>query len=67
MIKYLVKKGFFVTSRTGSHVVLSNRITVTSVPAGNKTLKKGLLLSVLGDAQISRDAFIKDYSNKIVK
>ena len=67
MIRYLIRKEFVIISRTGSHVVLKKNQTYTSVPAGNKTMKIGLQLGILRDVMISREEFIDDYKNKIIK
>lgn len=61
MIKYLIKKGFTITNRSGSHVGLKKNHVYTSVPAGNKKMKIGLQLGILGDVMISREEFIDDY------
>ncbi len=61
MIKYLGRKGFNVTGRTGSHVKLQHSTSVVIVPAGNKILKPGLLLGILTDIGMSRDEFMDDY------
>ena len=45
MIRYLIKKGFVIISRTGSHTVLKKNHIYTSVPAGNKTMKIGVQLA----------------------
>lgn len=67
MIKYLIKKEFSISTRKGSHVTLRcNRIPVT-IPAGNKKLKIGLFLGVLNKAKISKEEFISDFNNGLVK
>ena len=60
MIRYLIKKGFVITHRNGSHARLVKNHMYTSVPAGNKTTKIGLQLSVLGDAMIAKEEFVND-------
>jgi len=67
MIKYLTQKGFSITHRKGSHVTLRKNNTFTTVPAGNNTLKTGLLLGILGDVMISREEFVNDYNVGLVK
>ncbi len=65
MIKYLIKKEFSVTGRTGSHTKLRHNNLVAIVPAGNKIIKPGLLLGILADINMTREEFMSDY-NKIM-
>ena len=67
MIKYLIKKEFSISTRKGSHVTLRCNNIFTTVPAGNRILKIGLLLQILADASIERKEFEKDYNNGFVK
>ena len=67
MIRYLIKKGFVITHRNGSHARLVKNHMYTSVPAGNKTMKIGLQLSVLEDAMIAKEEFVNDHRDKIIK
>jgi predicted RNA binding protein YcfA (HicA-like mRNA interferase family) len=68
-IKYLVnKKGFRVSHRKGSHVSLHDAgHKFTSVPSKNDELGTGLLLQILDDCGITRDEFIQDYQNGLLK
>lgn len=61
MIKYLIKKGFIVKSRKGSHVTLKHNDLFTTVPAGNRMLKTGTLLAILQDVHITRNEFVNDF------
>ncbi len=70
LIKYLVnKKEFKISHRKGSHVSLQNDISrrFTSVPSKNEDLGTGLLWQILHDCGITREEFIEDYQNKLVK
>jgi len=67
MIKYLIKKGFSIKGREGSHVTLVCGNVFTTVPAGNAALKTGLLLGILGDAMISREEFVGDYNGRLAR
>ena len=68
MIKYLVnKKGFTKTAQKGSHVSLRSKDRWTTVPAKNEALGPGLILTILDDADMDRDAFIRDWQNGIIK
>ena len=67
MVKYLIKKGFSVSSRKGSHVTLRcDHISIT-IPAKTKRLKIGLQLGVLNKAEIHKDVFVSDYNKGLVK
>lgn len=68
MIKYLVnKKGFSKTAQKGSHVSLHSNDRWTTVPAKNEELGPGLILTILDDVGISRDDFIHDWRNGLIK
>ena len=70
MIKYLVnKKGFRKSHQKGSHVSLRNDDTnrFTSVPAKNEELGTGLTKQILDDCGITRDEFMHDYQNGLIK
>ncbi len=70
LIKYLVnKKGFLVSHRKGSHVSLHNDAEhkFTSVPSKNDKLGTGLMLQILDDCGITREEFIQDYQNGLLK
>lgn len=59
LIKVLCGMGYYVRSRKGSHVTLKHpdRKTLT-VPYHNE-LKKKLLLSIIKDAGLSREEFLR--------
>jgi predicted RNA binding protein YcfA (HicA-like mRNA interferase family) len=68
MIKHLVnKKGFTKTAQKGSHASLRSSNRWTTVPAKNEELGPGLLLTLLDDVGISRDEFIDDWQNGLIK
>lgn len=63
MVKLLDKQGFQVVRQKGSHVSLfkknnNNEPLLVVVPM-KKEIKKGTLLSILRQARISREDFIK--------
>ncbi|MFH0755106.1 MAG: type II toxin-antitoxin system HicA family toxin [bacterium] len=61
VIKVLKKIGFEKIRQTGSHLILANRITkkIIPVPIHNKDIKRGLLLSIIKQADLTKEAFIK--------
>ena len=67
MIRYLIKKGFSIKSRKGSHATLRRDNAFTTIPARNNMLKTGLLLGILGDIMMNREEFVNDYDNGLVK
>ena len=67
MIKYLIKKGFFVKSRKGSHVTLANISIRVTIPAGQNMIKPGLFLQILKAVEITRDEFVGDHNKGNVK
>ena len=66
LIRYLIRKGFSTKSQS-SHVKLKQNDVTVIVPAGNKSIKPGLLLKILRTVEISRDEFIADHDGGIVK
>ena len=67
MIKYVTKKGFTILRQKGSHIRLRKDKISTTIPAGNNILKIGTLLAILHDCEITRDEFVMDYNNGLVK
>ncbi len=67
LIRYLIRKGFSTKSQNGSHVKLKRQNTTLIIPAGSKRIRPGLLLQILGAAEIDRNEFIQDYNNGLVK
>lgn len=60
LIKILLKAGFYPHHQTGSHVILKRdippcRITVPD----HKTIKRGLLRSIINEAGLTREEFLK--------
>ncbi len=55
-IKALIRFGFEIKRRSGSHVILEKGVIVLSVPL-HKTLKKGTLHAILKQAGLSVDEF----------
>lgn len=63
MLKYLSKKGFSVMRQKGSHIILhkkENGKTLLVVVPRRAQIKRGTLLSILKQAKISRDEFVKE-------
>jgi len=61
VIKALVKLGFQIVRRKGSHVVLKHidgRITVVPVHLGEE-IGRGLLAKIIRDTGLSREEFLK--------
>lgn len=63
MLKYLSKKGFCVMRQRGSHVSMHKkepgRTIIVIVPMKGE-IKHGTLLSILGQAGITREDFMKE-------
>ena len=57
MVKILKKSGFVERRQTGSHLILSNSITnkIIPIPMHAKDLKKGTLLSILRQAEVTKE------------
>jgi predicted RNA binding protein YcfA (HicA-like mRNA interferase family) len=59
LVKILTKNfGFRVLRQRGSHVTLTNDASFITVPL-HPELDKGTLLSILNDARIDRDDFVR--------
>lgn len=60
MIKKLTKAGFYIDHQTGSHVILRNiKGNITIVPLHAKDIKKGLMLTILKQANLELSEFLK--------
>lgn len=63
VLKLLSKKGFSIVRQRGSHISLhkkENNTTLLVVVPRRKEIKKGTLLSILRQAKISREEFMKE-------
>ena len=63
VLKFLSKKGFHVVRQRGSHISLHKKEdgkTLLVVVPQRKEIKKGTLLSILRQANIERDEFIRE-------
>ena len=63
VLKLLSKKGFSIVRQKGSHISLhkkENNTTLLVVVPRRKEIKKGTLLSILRQAKISREEFMKE-------
>ncbi len=60
MIKYLIKKGFVITHRKGSHARPSTSDLFTTILAGNCILKTGTMLTIY-DIGMTRNDFVTEY------
>lgn len=61
VIRVLEKAGFERARQTGSHLILVNRAAkkIIPVPIHNKDIKRGLLLSIIKQADLTAEEFIK--------
>lgn len=62
LIKALNKLEFYEVRKTGSHVILANKISkqIISVPIhGNKDIKKGLLRAIIRQTSLNIKEFLK--------
>ena len=62
VLQILLKLGFKIVSQQGSHIKLRHVIDKTRqvvLPKHNKDIKRGTLLSILRQAKISLDEFLK--------
>ncbi len=58
LIRFLEEKGFSVSRQVGSHVVLiRNNITVVIPSHKGKDLGRGIIASILKNANISKDIY----------
>lgn len=61
LIKFLIRNGFSETRQIGSHVVLKKvKITIVVPLHGGKDLGRGIILSILKDAEIDREIYEKN-------
>ncbi len=60
LVKALKKAGFQEARQTGSHLILVNRASrkIIPVPIHNKDIKRGLLVSIIKQAQLTIEEFI---------
>ncbi|MEK9135474.1 MAG: type II toxin-antitoxin system HicA family toxin [Patescibacteria group bacterium] len=61
VIKVLKIIGFRQVRQTGSHLILVNKITkrIISVPIHSKDIKRGLLFSIIKQADLTIEEFIR--------
>ncbi len=61
VVKALKKIGFEKARQTGSHLILANKATkkIIPVPIHNKDIKRGLLMSIIKQAGLSPEEFLK--------
>ncbi|PKL72241.1 hypothetical protein CVV26_02525 [Candidatus Kuenenbacteria bacterium HGW-Kuenenbacteria-1] len=61
VIKVLKKIGFEKIRQTGSHLILANRATkkIIPIPVHNRDIKCGLLSSIIKQANLTIEEFIK--------
>ncbi len=62
LLKFLQKRGFFISRKSGSHMILhleSDKTKYVTLPIHNKDLKPGTLNSVLKQAGISKEELFK--------
>lgn len=62
LLKFLKKRGFYISRQSGSHMILHHEIDKTkrvTLPLHNKDLKHGTLTSVLKQAGIDKKEVFK--------
>lgn len=61
VVKVLKKIGFEKIRQTGSHLILVNRTIkkIIPIPIHNKDIKRGLLLSIIKQTDLTIEEFIK--------
>ncbi len=61
VVKALKKIGFEETRQSGSHLILTNKITkkIIPVPIHARDIKRGLLLSIIKQANLTIEEFRK--------
>lgn len=62
VVKLFEKNGYQTKEQAGSHKKLSNAIQTIIVPIHNKPLKVGTLKSIIRQANITDEEFLKLYS-----
>lgn len=64
LVKFFIKQGFVVTRQVGSHIRLahSNGRKIT-IAGHNKPISPGTFNSILKQAQMDRDTFLKLFKN----
>ncbi len=64
LLKILSKRGFSITRQKGSHISLhkevNEKILLVVVPK-KSAIKRGTLISILRQAKISREEFLKEF------
>ena len=61
VVKILKKIGFVEARQTGSHLILVNKTIkkIIPIPIHSKDIKRGLFLSIIKQADLTIDEFIK--------
>jgi len=61
IIRVLKKVGFEEIRQTGSHLILANKTMkkIIPIPIHNKDIKRGLLISIVKQAGLTAEEFIK--------
>lgn len=62
LIKYLATRGFMHIHTRGAHHVLQHPVGRIVVVPERRQVGRGLLLSILAEAGISRDEFLREYN-----
>lgn len=58
LLKFLQKKGFYISRQSGSHIILHHKLKKTKhviLPMHNKDLRSGTLSSILKQAGITKE------------
>lgn len=66
IIRALKKVGFEKARQTGSHLILVNKVTkkIIPIPIHGKDIKRGLLFSIIKQADLTMEKFMKYGKNK---
>jgi len=61
VIKVLKKIGFEEARQTGSHLILINKATtkIIPIPVHSRDIKRGLLISIIKQADLTTEEFMK--------
>ena len=62
LLKFLKKKGFYISRQDGSHMILHHDVDSTkrvTLPIHNKDLKPGTLSSILKQAGVKKEEIFK--------
>lgn len=64
LVKFLLKQGFVVTGRKGSHVKLKDMGGNVAIVPMHKTIATGTLLEILDEAKVTREDLTAFFGRK---